>query len=390
MKWKNKGHEFDAQYENIKRIQKVYLFGAGHDGKMVLDVLSNRYKGIEIKGFIDNEKSLWGKKINGVKVFSPNEIEFKNDTGIIISFASEFIDSIDKQVSNMGFEIGKNAWHFEQFISIYAAYEHDEVFFSSICILPTDACNLRCKACLNFTNYIKNFTFRSIDKLKAEIDLYFKYIDYTGLFFISGGEPFLYPDLPELISYINENYRGKMYEFGIVTNGTIKPSHALLDTLKNAKIRITFDDYRDSIPDKENNITSNLQILNELDKGEDLIVRKYDEWISLFPHPVGCWDEDKLIERYDKCHCPWQEYRDGGFYSCNYAAFAYNAEKGVPDMENEFYSLKNYTPQKKKELVEFRLGYTEKGYVEFCKKCAGYMELNPYKVKAAEQENDER
>ena len=38
----------------------------------------------------------------------------------------------------------------------------------------------------------------------------------------------------------------------------------------------------------------------------------------------------------------------------------------------------------KKELMEFRLGYSEKGYVDFCRQCDGYFN-NPYHVMPAEQ-----
>lgn len=386
MKWNNKGREFDADFERIKKIKRLFLFGSGHDGKMVLKLLQERYTGLNIAGYIDNCEDKWHTTVNGLYVYSPNEIKPEEGTCIVVSFVSELTNAIDNQLEKMGFHLRENAWHFEQFLSIYASYAFDEVFFSSICILPTDACNLNCKACLNFTKYIKHFTHQPMEKLKNEIDLYFKCVDYTGLFFISGGEPLLYAQLPELIEYIDENYREKMYEFGVVTNGTVKPSERLMDVLNKASIRLTVDDYRDSIPDKQDMISKNIEAYESLEKGDDLLVRKYDEWISLFPHPVGCWDEDALIKRYDMCHCPWQEYKNGMLYSCNYASFAYNAGKGAPDMDNETFSLCEYEPNKRNELVEFRLGFTNKGYVEFCKECAGYMDINPYKVKAAEQE----
>lgn len=384
MKWTNKGHEFDKDFTLIKKLKKIYLFGAGHDGRMVARILTTRYKGLNIAGFIDNNEKAWGASVEGLPVFSPKEIVSEEGVGVVISFGSDYTESIDKQLNGMGFEIRKNAWHYEQFLSIYAAYEYDEVFFSSICILPTDACNLRCKGCLNFTNYIKHFTFKPLDKLKEEIDLYFKNVDFTGLFFISGGEPMLYKQLPELVDYINENYRDKMYEFGLVTNGTVTPSEEMLLALKKASIRITVDDYREALPDLKDKITDNIKIYQELKKGDDLLVRSYDEWISLYPHELKGENEANLIKKYDKCHCPWQEYKDGMLFSCNYASFAANAGISNTDFENETFSL--YKESSKKELMEFRLGFTDKGYVEFCKNCAGYMDINPYKVGVAEQE----
>lgn len=42
MKWKNKGHEFDNVYENIKKRSKLYLFGAGEYGEKIYELLSQK------------------------------------------------------------------------------------------------------------------------------------------------------------------------------------------------------------------------------------------------------------------------------------------------------------------------------------------------------------
>ncbi len=384
MKWKNKGHEFDKDWDNISGLEGIYLFGAGHDGKMVLHTLNNKYKGIKIKGFLDNNEELWGKTVDDVKVFRPDEIKKTKGIGVVISFASEIVTPIENQLKELGFTEHINMWHFEQFVAIYAAYKYKEVYFSSVCILPTDACNLRCKACLNFTTYIKKFKHQPIEKLKKEIDLYFRNVDYTGLFFISGGEPLLYPKLAELIEYIESNYDDKIYEIGIVTNGTIIPSKEVIDCLENSRIKLTVDDYRATLSDKEEAITYNIKFFKSLMK-DNIRVRKYDEWISLYPHEINELKEDELIKKYDQCHCPWQEYKDGALSSCNYAGFAYNAELSCANKGNDYYYFSELKKSDVKELMEFRLGYTVKGYVEFCKICAGYMDINPYKENAAEQ-----
>ena len=47
--------------------------------------------------------------------------------------------------------------------------------------------------------------------------------------------------------------------------------------------------------------------------------------------------------------------------------------------------MTKFTPEKKKELIEFRLGYTTKGYTNFCKKCRGFTPENEIEEKPAEQ-----
>jgi len=256
---------------------------------------------------------------------------------------------------------------------------------SSICILPTTRCNLRCKACLNFTNYIKKFENRPLEKLKEEVDLFFSCVGYVGLFFLSGGEPLLYPDIAELIRYIGDNYKNQMYSYEIVTNGTISPRDEVIRAIQETDIKITADDYRDALPEQKEKIEKNFECLLQNCGAEKVIIRKYEEWIDLYPHDIKESDEKELEKKYDRCHVPWQEYRDGKLFSCNYAAFAANAGLVEENDLSETFNLQLFSKDKKKELVEFRLGYSEKGYVEFCRKCAGYLEINPYKVPAAEQ-----
>ena len=35
--------------------------------------------------------------------------------------------------------------------------------------------------------------------------------------------------------------------------------------------------------------------------------------------------------------------------------------------------------------MEFRMGYNERGFVEFCRHCSGYVDINPNKVTPAKQ-----
>ena len=60
-------------------------------------------------------------------------------------------------------------------------------------------------------------------------------------------------------------------------------------------------------------------------------------------------------------------------------------DEKIEETENDYFDLKDYSEVRKTELLEFLLKYTTKGYVDFCKKCAGWSEANCNKVKVAEQ-----
>lgn len=386
MRWNNQGHEYDVMYKNMERINQIYLFGAGHDGAVVKHILSEKYKGMSIEGFIDNDMEKQGTMYLGLSVYALDEIKVQPQTAVVVTFASEFTGKIDAQLAEHGWTKNTNFFHYEEFISVLAAYRFQELFMPSIAILPTTRCNLRCKACLNFTTYIRQFKDRPFSAVKKDVDLFFQNVDYLGLLHISGGEPLLYPEIAKLVRYIDGNYGDRMYSFETVTNGTVKPGEDFLQALRDTRLRITVDDYREALPQFQEQIEENLERIRSYAGMDKVTLKRYEEWIDLYPYPQKNMGKEELVQKYDRCHVPWQEYRDGKLYTCNYAAFA--AEAGLveePDSA-ETYDLSAHNKEKMKAAMEFRLGYSEKGYAEFCKKCAGYLEINPHKVKPAVQE----
>lgn len=52
--------------------EKIFIWGASGQGKVVLDILRNA-KGFDIAGFIDSNKKIHGKNIEGVKIFGDKD-----------------------------------------------------------------------------------------------------------------------------------------------------------------------------------------------------------------------------------------------------------------------------------------------------------------------------
>lgn len=82
----------------------------------------------------------------------------------------------------------------------------------------TDRCNLRCRHCGSSCPALGQHFDADLEALKAVVD---QVADHTPkgsvLFCITGGEPLLWPQLPELGRYITE----KGYCWGMTTNGTL-------------------------------------------------------------------------------------------------------------------------------------------------------------------------
>ena len=172
----------------------------------------------------------------------------------------------------------------------------------------------------------------------------------------------IYKHTADLVTYIDKNYGDRIDTLRMVTNGTIVPRDEMLQKLAKCRLEITVDDYREAVP----------QFADRFDQ----LTRKLD-----YSH----WSEEQLEKHRESCSQSWQELRDGKLYSCNYAAYATVAGiAGEQDLE-EVYDLTDFVVEKKKELVEFRLGYTTKGYTNFCKKCRGFTPKNSEKMEPAAQ-----
>lgn len=382
MKWKNKGHEYDHMYQKISEKEYFYLFGAGDYGRQFLQIFD---KEIQIKGYIDNDSMKQGILINGKYCYSLEQIKLKENEAIILTMSQIARVKPIEQLKQSGYKKDEDYFILEEFLSVFHAYKNDMVYFSSISFLPSTACNLNCKNCLNFNPFAKQFYVREWEDLIKDIDLFFSCVDRIMLFHVSGGEPMLYKHTAELIEYIDSNYGNRIDTLRTVTNGTVVPKEEMLQKLSKCNVEITVDDYRDAVPQFRERFD---ELIQKLEAYRILYyINKVDSWIDLAPDKVDYsgMSEDQLIAHRSDCSQSWQELRDGKIYSCNYAAYATVAGiAGEQDLE-ETYDLTSFTSNKKKELIEFRLGYTAKGYTNFCKKCRGFTSDNTEKMKPAQQ-----
>ena len=290
-----------------------------------------------------------------------------------------------EQLKMLGYKKDEDFFIIEEFISVYYVYKKDMVYFSSISLLPSTACNLNCRNCLNFNPFAKQFYVRELEELKKDVDLFFSCVDRIMLFHISGGEPMIYKNTAELIEYVSHNYGDRIDTLRTVTNGTIVPKEEVLEKLSKCKVEVTVDDYREAVPRFNERFD---ELLRKFDEYHiNYYINKAESWIDLAPESTdysGLTDEQLEIHR-DSCSQSWQGLRDGKLYSCNYAAYATVAGiAGDQDLE-EVYDLTEFSADKKKELIEFRLGYTTKGYTNFCKKCRGFTPENVGEVEPAKQ-----
>lgn len=392
LKWNNRGHQFD-DLGNHFIDKKIVIYGAGNAGDAFYNQLARLQLLDYILGFVDH-KYLEGMKYNGVPVFGIDKIFPKNSNVIIIVCIVDLND--EKQVlsrlEKAGYILGYDVFTSRDFslylnqvpLSVFALYRANKILLSSTCYIPSTICNLNCRDCLNFTPYIKKHTVRALGEACDDVDLLFNSLNYTERFQISGGEPLLYPELAELIKYVGNKYRNKIGTFELVLNGTVVPNDDVCENAHKYDMLFILDNYTKTIPDSMN---KRKEILKRTEEYRIRILdNTVEDWFDL-----GVMKERKnekstteLEEFFDYCNNPWHFYENGLFYTCNFARFA--AKAGVADdSENAMFSIKDKTRYSKKELLEFLLNYNEKGYIDFCKRCSGWAEINKDRVPVAVQ-----
>lgn len=369
MRWKNKGHEYDEVYRQISAKKGFYLFGCGDYGKQFLKSFHSE---VPVVGYIDNGLAKQAVLIDGKTCMGLDQVSLKPEEGIILTISQYDRAGAVEQLEQQGYRRDVDYFLIEEFISVYYLYRYDKVYFLNISFLPSTACNLKCRHCLNFNPFAKEFYVRDWEALKADVDLFFDNVEYIMIFHVSGGEPMLYKHTANLIAYIDENYGDRIGTLRTVTNGTIVPSDATLTKLSQCRVEVTVDDYREAVPQYNAQFD---ELIRKLEQYQiKYYINKVKSWVDLAPEKTDYsgMSEEQLIRHRSECGQTWQELRDGKLYSCNYAAYATVAGiAGEQDLE-ESYDLRTHTADKKKELVEFRLGYTDKGYTNFCKKCRGF------------------
>ncbi|MDR1612415.1 MAG: radical SAM protein [Planctomycetota bacterium] len=383
MKWANKGNEFARYRHALDGRTNIYLYGAGILGLEVAEILERCAAWLPWNAsFVDNDpEKLAAGRVASLPVIAHAalaRVDRRKSFVVVCGRESNMVWMIEA-LDVMGFEFGKNVFTHDFFalklLPLYFFRHHNMVYFSSLSTLPTTRCNLNCRGCLNFNPYLRTHATYDIAAMRDSLDALFGVVDLIFRFQITGGEPFLYPGLGDLANLIGENYAERIVKFEVVTNGTVLPTDEMCATFKNNKVRVILDDYRNSLEGHDGRYREILERL--LDRGVSVQENRVDAWFDLAPETTdhsACRPE-QLETRFDRCGCPYASLENKRISSCNYAWYACKAGL-VEYIPGEYFDLTGVTDESRAELVEFRMGFSEKGYVEFCKRCAGYRRIN--------------
>lgn len=146
--------------------------------------------------------------------------------------------------------------------------------FDRIHFIINNFCNLKCTHCFMYMNSYPTGRKRnvSLDIMKRDIDMLFNAIDSFGVVNVFGGEPFLHPELDEIVSMILEKHNyGSMI---INTNGLADMKEEKMQVMKDGRVRLAFSNYLNSISEQQKE-----QLKKNIDmaKGMGIIVGMQNE-----------------------------------------------------------------------------------------------------------------
>lgn len=248
MKWVNKGHELEKLAVTIPKrfCEKVYIFGAGKLGRstgLCLDEFGL------LGGFIDNNSKRQGSSCLEKPIISLEEyLYFADEPTIVIAASQKNMAEIEQQL------LGKNLFHGrdyylndefnDEILPIIATYYFDKTYMHIAQITLTERCSLKCKKCAHACyNVDSTSEDMQLSEVYKSADTFFSKVDFINEFVLIGGEPLLYKELLEAITYIGERYRSKMGIYCITTNGTIVPSKEVLQACHQYNVLFRISNY---------------------------------------------------------------------------------------------------------------------------------------------------
>lgn len=387
MKWKNKGHEFDTAWKNLNIDSKkkicFYIWGAGNIGKYIHKI-SKHYG--NIIAFVDTDANKIGTDVDGVPIISLDEYKKRNDARIILAAADPYLKEMEQQMLQWGKVRNQDYYVHNEFIKfvlpLIALYCYDELFMGLSQIALTERCTLKCKNCCHGCYAVDNRSAKDMtfEEAKRSADAFFKHIAFVEEFTLLGGEPLLYKELSQVISYIGSKYRSQIGKFEITTNGTLTPSQEVIEACMQYEVSFSISNYSDQIPNLREKIGKLLELLSE--KGIEYRIID-EEWIDFgFTHVNN--DSRKAESVFDRCATTCREVRENRYYYCVMAR-SISENLGWNIGADDYLDLdKVTTSYDKKILFEYDRGFSDKGYLEVCKHCRGMGE-NDLLVPAGEQ-----
>lgn len=383
MKWENRGHQYDLIGRKICALSEersaFYIWGAGTFGISFYELFCQE---INIEGFIDSDPKKQGTEICGISVYAP---EYLKKVKVYVLVSAGWTREIYEELNQLGYVREEDYLHIDDFTSLYHWYKYKKVFFSDISYRITEYCSLKCKECNTFVPKLKNPCHIPADRIMEDFERYFKYVDHVNVLALSGGDAMVHPEFTSILERIGKQYYpDKTAHIEVYSNAVIVPNKQALEAMKKYNVFYRFTDYRPYTNGRQR-VEEVVSLLRENGIRYDHV--RFTNWLDCgYPQRSnGICGEKNLIDFFDhcdrkSCHAIYQGKAlfcgmTGGSDSINYCKLE----------PSDFFDLSVYDGDRRVELIEYMLGYSEKGYLNYCRMCNGSYNVNQKAIEAGEQ-----
>lgn len=380
---------------------KIYIFGADIAGKIMLKIM--RSKGIDVAGFIDNNKNKCGIPIDGLSVLHANAVLASIPKTAIFLIASTYIADIIIQLEDLGHyhwcpivefikenefshyqnmlkgELRKNhsggefTLDFDIFVLQNMTNSQEKyldpniLFIRSVDLILTEKCSLKCVDCSNLMQYYEKPVDIPLNELQKNLDDLCQIADEVNEIRIIGGDPLMNKDFHQAIIYAAA--KQNVNKVVVYTNGTICPSEDKIAAIAHSKVFVFITTYGE--------LSKRTEALQKL-------LRKYN--ISSNMQPAYGWTDCADIKYQSRsaaelehtfkncCAKHFTTMTMGRIFRCPYSA---NVERlaAIPDHPDDYVDVNGFQHMpaaeqklKKQQLWTFLRG---KPYVRACDYCNG-------------------
>jgi organic radical activating enzyme len=258
----------------------------------------------------------------------------------------------------------------------------------NLTLLITTKCTLNCDLCATYTPQQERPQHFTYETLSCSIAQFMESMDRPiGIVTISGGEPLMHPQLPELVDFVGR-YEARLEMLEIITNGTIVPSNVLLQALKKfPKANLLVDDYGPKLSVNIDKVCSAFE-----KNGIAYRHRNYNEdeawfggWIDVSDFSEKQRSKEETRNIFSKCAF-MNEYRNSWFVIDGVAHICYVNRKLLPFVSNksdEYVNLLDKTLSNG-EIQNQLFRLRERDHLLACMNCNGYLTESEHKKPAVQ------
>lgn len=380
MKWKNKGHEFDNLKPLFeKETIRAYIWGAGTFGYAFFDELQEN---MNIIGFVDSNEEKQGTVFCGRPVFSPDEFA-KNRTDEIVLVSTGWTMQVYGKLNSFGLKRFEDYFHIDEWYSLYNFYTKNKVCISDLTLRITEKCTLRCEHCNAFIPKIQCPTEWKYEDIIENMECLFQFVDEINILGICGGDAMSHSEFRKIVYWLGEKYYpAKVKHIEVYSNAVIPITEEDMDLFRKYDVIYRWTDYSEHAASQKSDLFE--KQFTEANLKYDRA--RFESWYdSGYPQVsngiVGEAELERFCTNCDRKSC--HGLQNGRYYTCG-LCYSASVIGYCDELETDSFNLHDETSSKM-EFLEYSLGYSEKGYYNYCRLCNGGPNINHKKIEAGTQ-----